>query len=99
MENKKRLLETNVKKSNKKLKETIKHVKKVTDEEIDSITRLVNMIFIQRSKIRMIYFSINKEEDKGDAEESKQEDEYVEELTPEEQEAKQIEKTALRKLA
>jgi len=55
-----KLLDINPKK-NKKLKDTLKLVKKIDEEQVENMTELVNKIFILRHKLRMIWFLINKE--------------------------------------
>ena len=47
-------------KKNKKIKDLLKNVKKIEDVQMENITELVNKIFIQRHKLKMIWFMINR---------------------------------------
>lgn len=48
-------------KKNKKIKETLKAVKKIDDEQMENITELVNRIVISRHKLKMIWYLINRQ--------------------------------------
>jgi len=47
-------------KKHRKIKDTLKAVKKIDDDQMENITELVNRIYIQRHKLRMIWFLINR---------------------------------------
>ena len=47
-------------KKNKKIKDLLKNVKKIEDVQMENITELVNKIYIQRHKLKMIWFMINR---------------------------------------
>lgn len=47
-------------KKNKKIKDLLKNVKKIEDVQMENITELVNRIYIQRHKLKMIWFMINR---------------------------------------
>ena len=47
-------------KKNKKIKDMLKNVKKIEDVQLENITELVNKIYIQRHKLKMIWFMINR---------------------------------------
>ena len=47
-------------KKNKKIKDLLKNVKKIEDGQMENITELVNKIYIQRHKLKMIWFMINR---------------------------------------
>ena len=92
------------KKSNDKDLKNLKALLKDREKEgnqnptIDNLVKMINHIFIQRHKIKMIYFEANKEEhrERNDDEEYKQEED---ELTPEELQAKIERKERLMRLA
>lgn len=47
-------------KKNKRIKDTLKAVKKIDDNQMENITDLVNKIYMQRHKLKMIWFLINR---------------------------------------
>ena len=70
-------------KKNKKIKDLLKNVKKIEDGQMENITELVNKIYIQRHKLKMIWFMINRTveqaKEKGIANEDEQEESKEEE--------------------
>ena len=43
-------------KKNKKIKEVLKAVKKINDDQMDQMTDLLNKVIIMRHKLKMIWF-------------------------------------------
>ena len=47
-------------KKHRKIKDSLKAVKKIDDDQMENITELVNKIYMQRHKLKMIWFLINR---------------------------------------